>query len=309
MTENRLGLTAVLLAAALSCPTFCACGAEGAKDQELPPPFDKLVRLHEPIGKPQPGDWLAEHPESGQTYARYLKSKPVRPTKERGTLYVQPLGSFTDTQRKIVRRTAEYMQCHFGVPVKVRDDLPLSVIPEQVRRKHPTWGMEQILSTYVLDSVLSPRLPDDALAYIAFTSSDLWPGEGWNFVFGQASLQGRVGVWSLYRYGDPDESKEAYQLCLKRTIKVGIHETGHMISIPHCTAFRCNMAGSNHLAEMDRKPLWLCPVCLAKLCWATGVDPAARFERLAVFCRDNGLTEEQAFFEKSLRVIAGSTRK
>ncbi len=38
---------------------------------------------------------------------------------------------------------------------------------------------------------------------LALTTSDLWPGEGWNFVFGQASLSERVGVWSLHRLGNP----------------------------------------------------------------------------------------------------------
>ncbi len=31
----------------------------------------------------------------------------------------------------------------------------------------------------------------------------LHAGKGWNFVFGQASLQDRVGVWSLHRQVDP----------------------------------------------------------------------------------------------------------
>ena len=38
---------------------------------------------------------------------------------------------------------------------------------------------------------------------ISFTSTDLWPGEDWNFVFGQASFEKPVGVWSLHRLGDP----------------------------------------------------------------------------------------------------------
>jgi hypothetical protein len=33
--------------------------------------------------------------------------------------------------------------------------------------------------------------PADALAYLALTASDLWPGEGWNFVFGR-DLPARV---------------------------------------------------------------------------------------------------------------------
>jgi archaemetzincin len=61
-----------------------------------------------------------------------------------------------------------------------------------------------VLSTYILREVLEPERPADALAYLALTASDLWPRKGWNFVFGQANLRKRVGVWSLYRNGDPE---------------------------------------------------------------------------------------------------------
>ena len=116
-------------------------------------------------------------------------------------------------------------------------------------------------------------------AYIALTTSDLWPGQGWNFVFGQASVTDRVGVWSIWRNGDPHGDDEAYRTCLRRTLKTASHETGHMFSMQHCTFYECNMCGSNHREESDRQPLWLCPICLAKLCHATGADPGKRFDR------------------------------
>ncbi len=90
---------------------------------------------------------------------------------------------------------------------------------------------------------------------IALTTSDLWPGKGWNFVFGQARLRERVGVWSLYRNGDPDESEGAFRLCLLRTIKTATHETGHMFSLRHCTKYECNMCESNNSEESDRSPM------------------------------------------------------
>ncbi len=42
----------------------------------------------------------------------------------------------------------------------------------------------------------------DAAALIAFTNYDLYPGETWHFVFGQATFSERVGVYSLYRLSD-----------------------------------------------------------------------------------------------------------
>jgi archaemetzincin len=311
--DNRRGafvrqsgrLLACLVGVTAVCVSSSAHAGEAGKSPLLPAPFQKLLPLHARLGTPAPGEWLAEHPEPGQTYWQYVRSNPVRPDRKRRTIYVQPLGEFTAGQRKVVALTAEYMRDYFNLPVKIRDDLPLSLIPAGARRKHPTWKVDQVLSTYVLESVLAPRLPDDAVAYIAFTGSDLWPGEGWNFVFGQASLGDRVGVWSICRFGDPDRSEAAFKLCLHRTLKLATHETGHMFSMAHCTLCQCNMCGSNHLEEADRRPSWLCPNCLAKLCWATRTDPRVRFERLAAFSKAHGLKREQQFYENSLSAITG----
>lgn len=281
------------------------CGAATSDGGPLPQKFESLVPLHKKLGRPRPGEWLAEHEESGQGYRQYVRSEPIRPDMIRTTIYIQPLGEFDKTQRRIVAASAEFMAIYFGLPVKVREDLSLDVIPEEARRTHPSWGMKQISSIYVLDEVLTPRLPKDAVASIAFTTSDLWPGNDWNFVFGQASLAYRVGVWSLYRFGDPHQSEAAYRLCLRRALQTATHEMGHMFSMQHCIFHECNMCGSNHLKEADSRPMALCTVCLAKLCYATGVDPQQRFEKLIAFCRKHGLKEEQAFYEKSLATIKG----
>jgi len=281
------------------------CSAQGDERADaIRAAMEKLRPLHKKLGKPGPSDWLAQHSERGQTFEQYLRCRPVGPTGERRTIYVQPLGDFSKTQRRIVTLTADFMGRYFSLPVKVSKDLPLSLIPAQARRIHPSWGMKQILSTYVLDDVLRPRLPDDAVAYIAFTTSDLWPGRGWNFVFGQASLRQRVGVWSIYRNGDPDESVAAFRICLLRTMKTATHETGHMFSMQHCTLYECNMCGSNHREESDRRPIALCPECAAKLWWITGADPAARFRRLAEFCKQQGLVGEEAFYRTSIAALA-----
>lgn len=265
---------------------------------------DRLVPLHRPLGKPGPHDWLANHREPGQTFEEYLASRPTLPRPPRNVLYIQPLGEFTPTQRKIVTLTADFMGRYFALPVKVQANLPLALIPDKARRTHPSWGDKQILSTYVLDEVLKPRLPRDAAACIAFTASDLWPGEGWNFVFGQASLSDRVGVWSIYRNGQPDKGEANFRLCLLRTLKTATHETAHMFGLWHCTKYECNLCGCNNREEGDRRPIALCPECLPKVCWACQAQPAPRFRSLIEFCTNHGLKDEAAFYEKSLKAIS-----
>ena len=265
--------------------------------------MEKLRPLHKKLGKPHPGDWLYHHKEPGQSFSRYVRSSPVVPRGRRRTIYIQPLGEFTKGQRRVVTLAAEFMGLHFNLPVKIREDLPLSVIPKSARRTHPTWGDKQILTTYVLDKVLKSNLPKDAFVCVAFTSSDLWPGRGWNFVFGQASLRERVGVWSIYRFGDPDENEKSFRRTLLRTMKTGTHELGHMLTMYHCIAYECNMCGSNSLPESDRRPLALCPECMAKVCWATRTHPVERYRKLVGFCKQHGLKPEAARYREFLKAL------
>ena len=70
--------------------------------------------------------------------------------------------------------------------------------------------------------------------------------------------------------------------------------------------YECGACGSNNLPEMDRRPLALCPECLAKLCWATGADPAERFRKLAALARKQGLLEESSFWDASLNALTAA---
>jgi len=263
----------------------------------------KVRALHRKLDVPRPGEWLYEHKEPGQTFLQYIRSGPVTPRGKRNIIYIQPLGEFTATQRKVLKLTADYMRLYFGVKVETRRDLPLSLIPAKARRTHPATGDKQILTSYVLRKVLKPRLPEDAACYLALTASDLWPGEGWNFVFGQASLRERIGVWSIYRNGNPDDGEKAFRLCLRRTISTATHETGHMFGMLHCTAYECNMCGSNSRAEADRRPIWVCPECMAKVCWASGCEPVGRYQGLWEFFGANGMKDEQEFVARAAHAL------
>lgn len=268
--------------------------------KKLDQQIKKLYPLHQKKIPPQSGDWLAVHYEPGQTFEQYLAAKPTRSDQKLNTIYIQPIGEFTTKQQKVVELSAEYISVYFNLPVKILNNISSSAIPSRARRTHPSWGMKQILTTYLLDELLLPHRPDNALAMLGLTAIDLWPGHGWNFVFGQASLHERVGVWSLYRNGNPDESAEMFRLCLRRTIKTAVHEICHILTMQHCIDYECIMNGSNHREESDRRPLYLCPICLKKLCWNLGIDPLKRYQKLEAFCNKIGFQKEQYFFHKSI---------
>ncbi len=261
----------------------------------------KLQGLHRDMGPVKPGDWLSSHNEPGQTFRQYVNGSPVRVSAKRKKLYVLPLGEFDENQQRIVDLSAEFLGLYFACDVKTLATLSLDeAIPETARRVHPSWGVRQIKSLYILNEVLPERLPKDGVALIALTASDLYPDDNWNFVFGQASLQNRVGVWSLFRNGDPSVE---FKKCLERTIKTATHETGHMFSIRHCIAYDCNMCGSNSLQESDRRPIYLCPECVSKVWWATKSNPERRYKKLLEFCEQNELNKYANYYRSCLNKL------
>lgn len=260
----------------------------------------KLEPIQKKMGKIRAGDWLAYHKEPGQTFAQYLEERPRSARGVRNVIYLQPIGEFSKGQQRLLDDTVKFIRAFFIVPVKVLDTVPTNAIPSRARRRHPSWGDSQMLTTYILHELLLPRLPRDGAAILALTTSDLWAGAGWNFVFGQASLRSRVGVWSIYRNGSPDEGEKKYRLALLRTIKTAAHETAHMLSLRHCRTYECLMNGSNSRSESDRRPLACCSHCLAKLWWATGSEPQIRFKRLVKFCKDVGLRKQEKRYQELL---------
>src|SRR4029450_848908 len=141
-------------------------------------------------------------------------AKPVRKSEQLKTIYICQIGKFSREQEQVLDIACEDLGVVYQVPVKGRQKVALADIPARARRTHPQWGDKQILTAYVLDEILEKNRPDDALAYLAFTSSDPYPQDDWNFFFGQAKLRERVGVWSIYRFGDPAKGDADFQQCL-----------------------------------------------------------------------------------------------
>jgi archaemetzincin len=259
-----------------------------------------IAPLHSHMGVPQPGDWREKYTEMGQTFDQYLVGHHRPMAEGRSTLYVRPLGEFAPRQLRLLDDAADFLGRFYGLPVKLQDALRLDDVPDTAQRPGASESPadEQLLTTYVLNEVLRPRVPDDAVAVLGLTASDLWGGDQWNYLFGQASLSDRVGVWSIHRFGDPEAN---YKTCLWRTIGTAVHETGHMFGFLHCLAYDCGMNGSNNLAEKDRRPIEFCPECQQKIWWACSVDPAARFAALLEYAEAHGLEREAAYWRRAVQ--------
>ncbi len=266
--------------------------------------YAELIKVIEPffqpMGKPGKYDWLATFQESGQTFAEYLAADPKLPDAVRRTLYIQPIGSFSVNEKKVVEATADYLKAFYQLPVKMLPprQLPSNITKSNFRmRGYPS--KRQIRTGFILDELLKPKLPKDAAALIAFTNEDLYMSDTMNFVFGQASLDDRVAVWSFDRL----EKNASPNVFLTRTLKIAAHETGHMFSMRHCTKYSCVMSGTNNLTETDSRPIDAGPECAAKIIYLSKTDPKKRYSDLAKFAKKYGLVKDEKGFREKLSAV------
>ena len=255
----------------------------------------------EPLPSAKPGEWLAEHFERGQTYPEFVKGQNVRPDATRDTLYIQPLGKLQASGAPAGRHLVQFAEAYFGVPTKLLPPLDAKKLKLKWRRRK---SGPQLHTGSVLE-VLKERLPADAFLMIAVTGHDLYPDDDWNFVFGIATFRERVGVYSTARYNPTFYNAKVAMpgfetIVLRRTLNIMAHEIGHMYGLEHCVHYRCAMNGSNSLAETDRSPIHMCPVCLRKLRRGAGFDIRDRYNALERYYRKRKLEEEADWLESRL---------
>jgi archaemetzincin len=249
---------------------------------------------------PSPGDWLNEHLEAGQSYDAYVQGGVNRVSERRGTIYLLPVGEISHEHAPTLKELASFTATFFQIPVDALPQIPLESVASGKRQR--STGAQYLVQS--IFGVLRPRVPKDAYALVALTLEDIYPGEDWNFVFGQATFRERIGVHSLARYfpsfyGESDEKSET--LIRRRAYKVLAHEVGHTFGLQHCTYFHCIMNGSNGMHETDGAPLHLCPVCLRKLQRNAKFDLATRYQATSRHFQKFKLEEEAAWHARRVQ--------
>ena len=102
-----------------------------------------------PLPQPQPSDWLANHPESGQSFADFLRSGARRPDRKHHKLYLQPLGEFTAGASPSLAQLKAFASAFFTLDVNV---LPVLDIAGSgvTARLNPLTHNRQLLTTDIL---------------------------------------------------------------------------------------------------------------------------------------------------------------
>lgn len=252
---------------------------DGAADEEnRPRPLFRLLR------KPKSGDWLESHEEPGQSFPHYAKRMNPKngyslPRPACDTLLVCPVGkSFSsDVGARFMPVLMRYYAAFFPeMAIKVLEK-PLSL--KDVDSRENDFGHKQYLIGDIFTLLNTDRgvlAHRNAYSRLGVTLEDIYPGDEWNYVFGQARPMERVGVFSFARHSplfyegvhatDTMGSLSSRQMLdwMRTNRKTMVHETCHMFGILHCVYWNCLMNGSNGPGD-SAGASFLCPVCLRKL--------------------------------------------
>lgn len=158
------------------------------------------------------------------------------------------------------------------------------------------------------------RNPRRELVCVAVTMVDIYLNQIEDWVYGEARRQQGLAVYSFVRL-DPlytESSRLTYSsplsdehriIMIRRCVKVLLHELAHLFGLKHCIYYTCLMNGVNNQTEMDRQPLYLCPVCLRKLYSTLRFDVRVMYERFVHLCTKYRLEDERSWYQKRLEAM------
>ncbi len=115
---------------------------------------------------------------------------------------------------------------------------------------------KQFNSTSLLAN-LKPTIAKNFRALVII-NSDIYSNSS-TFVFGEAEVNGKIGIISLARL---HEYSLDIEILKQRICKEATHEIGHIMGLRHCQNKLCVMSFSPSLAEVEKKLSRFCPDCM-----------------------------------------------
>jgi archaemetzincin len=173
-------------------------------------------------------------------------------------IYLLPLGS---ADRSIVAELGPQLERTFRASVAIHEKaVPIDTFYDSHRAQYN--------STNIIGHLLERYRFADARSstkVLGVAGQDLFIPI-LTYVFGEAQLDGLVGVVSYYRlpnerYGLPADPK----LFSERLLKEAIHELGHTYGLIHCRSLDCVMHISTYVEDIDTKPAGFCRDCEQKM--------------------------------------------
>ena len=201
----------------------------------------------------------------GTKVSEYRNSWHREPTQQRHTIVVRWLGSPDPGLSS--REIKNFLEAFFQLPVRMEVD-PNFRFPVKNRGKR---------SSDKIRASLRRSLPRDAFCVIGLVTDDIYSEDNGptRLLFGEGHYVDRTAVASVSRLRSRDRV-----LYNHRIFKLLAHELVHTFSVQHCGYFSCLMNSSGSIEGSDRRPLFLCPVCLRKQHSAIGFDPRKRYQQL-----------------------------
>ena len=165
--------------------------------------------------------------------------------------------SFGYFDQKLLEMVVPDISREFSFPVRTKSgNLDLSEFYDPARRQYNgTTLLKKIDNTFATDSSKTLGLFNIDLFIPILT-----------YIFGQAYLNGRIGIVSIYRLSNEKYGiKTDHKILLERFRKEAIHELGHMFGLIHCSDPVCAMRSSTYVEDIDQKGHSLCPACSMQL--------------------------------------------
>jgi archaemetzincin len=165
--------------------------------------------------------------------------------------------SFGYFDQEILEMIVPDISREFSFPVRTKSgNLDLSEFYDPSRRQYNgTALLNKIDNEFATDSAKTLGLFNIDLFIPILT-----------YIFGQAFLNGRIGIVSIYRLSNEKYGiKTDHKILLERFRKEAIHELGHMFGLIHCIDPLCVMRSSTYVEDIDQKSHALCPICKMQL--------------------------------------------